>query len=616
LAKIDSDSGTDLIFRRLSLQAPQHYRRWVRAAIIAGVASYAMALAVIQIEQPWQEQAHPRELYVVLAGVVAAWLERSGKPRAAAQLMLSAIWLEMHTTLLTLGPRAAVGGVFPAVLCGVILFFGTRAGVLVALSSLLSVPGSVLAGPWLGLGPGLRQGDLLYLVAIEGCTLAIAFPLLLLMNTLSGVLRNAERDARRLRELIDGAPDAILVLNEVGAVEDANPSAEALFALPRAQLCGARFIDLGLSRPDPDAARPLLEPQTLGGAGFELLGPAGSEAIGSRTPLECVARTVPREDGSRDCLVMLRDISGRKAADARTAQLSRQLQQSQKLEALGKLAGGVAHDFNNLLMAVGGYAEALGRHDDARVRDISRSLLGLRGQAAGLTEHLVAFARKGMTQPRILKLSRVVLDCPRLIEPLVGPSITLQVDAPEPAFIYADPAQVEQVLLNLALNARDAMPAGGTLSIACRLLSSDGCVELRVADTGHGMDEATRQSAFEPFFTTKPRTRGSGLGLALVHGIVEASGGSIRLESAPGRGTVFTLSWPALELGSEEVSQVRSISPEPRSGSQHQRENQAEGLRLEPRVLVAGVPDRTHDVHLRHDAEATIGERIQRKDEA
>jgi signal transduction histidine kinase len=365
-------------------------------------------------------------------------------------------------------------------------------------------------------------------------------------------------------------------MNEAGAIEDANPSAEVLFERPRARLSGTRFVDLGLSHPGPDGPRAASEPSALGGGVLELLAPARADESVARAQLEGVARTVLREDGARDSLVMLRDVSGRKAAEARTAQLSRQLQKSQKLEALGKLAGGVAHDFNNLLMAVGGYAETLSRHEDPKVRDISRSLLGLRRQAAGLTEHLVAFARKGMTQPRTLELSRAVLDSPRLLEQLIGPAITLEVDAPARAFIYADPAQIEQVLLNLALNARDAMPAGGILRIACRLLSSEGRVELSVTDTGHGMDEATRRSAFEPFFTTKARARGTGLGLALVHGIVEASGGSILLESSPGSGTQFTLSWPALDLGPDEVSQVRAIAPVDSSangGSQHQREN-------------------------------------------
>jgi PAS domain S-box-containing protein len=564
LAAVDSDSGPDLIFKRLSQQAPQHYRRWVRAAIFAAVISYALAFVSIQLEQPWAEQAHPRELYVIAAGLISAWLERRGQPRAAARLVLAAIWLEMHLTLLTLGARAAVGGVFPAILAGVILFFGGRAGLVVALSSLLSVPGFVLVGPWAGVGPGLRNGDLLYLVAIEACTLAIAFPLLLLMGTLSRVLGNAERDARRLRELIDVAPDAILVVNERGTIEDTNPSSELLFGRQRSELLGSRFVDLGIARATGEHRDEAVDLRAFGAELTEFLGPAasGTESA-ARYPLEGIARTVPREDGAADSLVVLRDITQRKAAEARTAQLQLQLQQAKKLEALGKLAGGVAHDFNNLLMAVGGYAEALNRHEDPRVRDISRSLLGLRNQAAGLTEHLVAFARKGMTQPQTLSLSRTVRDSPSLLEPLVGPGIELHVDAPGNAFIHADPAQIEQVLLNLALNARDAMEAGGTLSIGCRLVDGGERVELRVADTGHGMDDATRRSAFEPFFTTKPRRQGTGLGLALVHGIVEASGGSINLESAPGRGTEFTLSWPALRLGAEVSAGRVDAHPEP-----------------------------------------------------
>jgi signal transduction histidine kinase len=590
--KVHATSGSDLIFKRLSLQAPQHYRRGVRAVILATIASYILAFVSIQLEQPWQTQAHPRELYVIGAGLLAAWLERKGRARPAARLVLAAIWLELHLSLLTAGARAAVGGIFPAILAGVILFFGARAGAVLALSSLLSVPGFVLAGPLLGVGPGLQSGDLIYLVAIEACTVAIAFPLLILMNTLSGVLGNAERDARRLRELFDGAPDAIVVVNAQGRIEDSNPSAQILFQKEHEELIGARFVDLGLSSAAEGAESKPVDVDALGAEAREFLGPpmrersdglargfpgalaqqlpgalaAHDEADpGTRMPLEGVARTVERDDGSRDCLIVLRDISQRKLS----AQLQRQLQQSQKLEALGKLAGGVAHDFNNLLMAVGGYAENLGRHDDPAVRNVARSLLGLRRRAAGLTEHLMAFAKKGMTQPRALELSRAVSESPRLLEQLIQPKITLRIDAPEPAFIHADPAQIEQVLLNLAINARDAMPGGGTLTISCQLLPETGRVELRVADTGHGMDEATRRSAFEPFFTTKPRTQGTGLGLALVHGIVEASGGTIRLESTPGRGTEFTLSWPALRLGTDTLRRLRLSEATADNASQH-----------------------------------------------
>ena len=553
-----------MTFRRLSVLAPRDYRIWVRAGIAGILGGYLLAFISIQLEQPWAKQGQPRELYVVSAALIAAFLERKGRPRAAAGLVLAAVWVEMHITLLLSGVRAAVGGVFPAMVTGVMCFFGMRAGQVVALSSLVSVTGAVLLGPLLGLGPGLGRGDLIYLVAIEATTLGVAAFLAVLMKTLDDILQTAERDARRVRELIDGAPDAILAINEQGRIDDCNPSAELLFERPRLSLLGTPFAELGLrsrsERPGselPNSELPNIEPPRreslelsgLQGEARELFAYPPSRDPRQPIPLEGISRAVARADGSRDCLVVLRDLTARKQAEERTQSLQRQLQHAQKLEALGRLAGGVAHDFNNLLMAVGGYGEALSRHADERVREIAESLIGLRQRAAGLTGHLLAFARKGMTQPRSMDLARAVNEMPRLLRTLIGHRVALEIDALEPIYIHADPAQIEQVLLNLSLNARDAMPNGGLLRISCR--STGDRVQLCVVDTGHGMDDATRLSAFEPFFTTKPRSQGTGLGLALVHGIMEASGGTILLESAPGRGTSFTLSWRALALGVE-----------------------------------------------------------------
>jgi signal transduction histidine kinase len=547
-----------LTFRRLSLLAPDDYRIWVRAGIAGIGLGYLFAFISIQLEQPWDKQGHPRELYVMAAALFAAGLERRGRPRAAAGLVLVAVWVELHISLLVSGVRAAVGGVFPAVVTGVTCFFGMRAGQVAALSSLASVTGAVLLGPALGVGPGLGRGDLLYLVAIEATTIGIAALLGVLMRTLDRVLQTAERDARRVRELLDGAPDAILAVNERGVIDDCNPSAEQLFERRRPDLLGTPFAELGLRTASARAGaaasserpgREALELSALQGEARELFACPPSRDPRRPIPLEGVARAVARADGSRDCLLVLRDLTARKQVEERTQSLQRQLQHAQKLEALGRLAGGVAHDFNNLLMAVGGYGEALSRHADERVREIAESLIGLRQRAAGLTGHLLAFARKGMTQPRSMDLARAVNEMPRLLRTLIGSRVALEIDAPEPVYIHADPAQIEQVLLNLSLNARDAMPNGGLLRISCGRIGDR--VQLCVVDTGHGMDDATRLSAFEPFFTTKPRSQGTGLGLALVHGIMEASGGTIQLESAPGRGTSFTLSWRALALGVE-----------------------------------------------------------------
>jgi len=356
----------------------------------------------------------------------------------------------------------------------------------------------------------------------------------------------------------------------IDAIDDCNPSAQQLFERSRGQLLGMRFSQLELRASADRAQRERLDLSSLEPEARELFAYPPSRTPERPVPLEGLSRTVRRADGSQDALVVLRDLSARKQAEERTHSLQRQLQHAQKLEALGRLAGGVAHDFNNLLMAVGGYGEALSRHADEQVREIAESLIGLRQRAAGLTGHLLAFARKGMTQPRSMDLARAVNEMPRLLRTLIGSRVALEIDAPDPAYIHADPAQIEQVLLNLSLNARDAMPNGGLLRISCRRAGDR--VQLCVVDTGHGMDDATRLSAFEPFFTTKPRSQGTGLGLALVHGIMEASGGTILLESAPGRGTSFTLSWRALALGG--VRGVPAVGVEPNAALELERQGE------------------------------------------
>jgi len=243
--------------------------------------------------------------------------------------------------------------------------------------------------------------------------------------------------------------------------------------------------------------------------------------------------------------------------------LEEQLRQAQKLEGIGQLAGGIAHDFNNLLTAIGGYAtlisEAMSENDPNRDRlvEINRAA----ERATTLTRQLLAFSRKQLLNPRILLLSDVVRDMEGMLRRLIGEDIELGTElADDLAFTRADHGQIEQVLMNLVVNARDAMPDGGTLTIETGnvdLGEGDACrdpsvppgprVQLRVRDTGCGMDEAVRSRIFEPFFTTKDRERGTGLGLATVYGIVRQSGGNVSCESEPGRGTTFVVCLPRVE---------------------------------------------------------------------
>ena len=263
-----------------------------------------------------------------------------------------------------------------------------------------------------------------------------------------------------------------------------------------------------------------------------------------------------------------KDITERKQAETQRQKLWEHLAQAQKMESIGRLAGGVAHDFNNLLTVINGYSQlALSRlqagdplcHQLAEIRKAGE-------RAAALTRQLLAFSRKQVMQPRALNLNRVVGEMQSMLRRLVGEDVEVGIAlSPESPVVHADPHQLEQVIMNLAVNARDAMPAGGRLQIATALVGSGSVMErsdvdavvnseirpgryavLSVSDTGVGMDPATLQRIYEPFFTTKEAGRGTGLGLSMVQGIVVQSGGYIHVASEPGCGSTFRIHLPAL----------------------------------------------------------------------
>ena len=265
------------------------------------------------------------------------------------------------------------------------------------------------------------------------------------------------------------------------------------------------------------------------------------------------------------------DITERKQAEARLAQ-------AQKMESIGRLAGGIAHDFNNLLTVINGYSQLL--LGKLKAGDPLRATLAeihkAGERAAALTRQLLAFSRKQVLAPRVLDLNRLVEEMSPMLERLAGEDAELSVALhAESGEVYADPHQLEQVLMNLAANARDAMPGGGKLRIETAQVERDGVyaashpdaraeryVMLAVSDTGVGMDEATRQQIFEPFFTTKEVGKGTGLGLSMIQGIVAQSGGYIEVYSQPGHGTTFKVYLPALAGVAAEASRPAAGPPQ------------------------------------------------------
>jgi signal transduction histidine kinase len=233
------------------------------------------------------------------------------------------------------------------------------------------------------------------------------------------------------------------------------------------------------------------------------------------------------------------------------------------MESVGRLAGGIAHDFNNLLTVINGTAElVMGEVSaDSPLREDLRQIEQAGGRAAALTQQLLAFSRRQILKPVVLNLGTVVLGMRDMLQRLIGEEIRLEVSVADGlGSVRADPGQIEQVVMNLVVNARDAMKGGGTLTIDVRNVDIDGPlvqghamlqagphVLLSLTDSGTGMDEATRLRIFEPFFTTKGPTRGTGLGLSTVYGIVQQSAGSIRVSSEPGQGTCFELHFPRVD---------------------------------------------------------------------
>jgi signal transduction histidine kinase len=255
------------------------------------------------------------------------------------------------------------------------------------------------------------------------------------------------------------------------------------------------------------------------------------------------------------------ELAERRQAEEALKRSEEQLLQAQKMEAVGKLAAGIAHDFNNLLTVVMGYSEmALSRLDPSGrlFRDVGE-IKKSSERAAALTRRLLTFSRKQMLAPRVFDLSAVAINMGELLRQLIGEDVQLIVKcSATEAKVRADPTQVEQVILNLAVNARDAMPHGGVLTIETSHLALNETltrehlnippgpyVVMTVSDTGCGMDKATASRVFEPYFTTKAEGRGSGLGLSTVYGIVTQSGGAIQVESEPGSGSTFTVLLPA-----------------------------------------------------------------------
>jgi len=386
-------------------------------------------------------------------------------------------------------------------------------------------------------------------------------------------LRTSER---RFRALVEESWDAVALFGADGTILYGSPATTRLLGYDLAEFVGRSAMEL-IHPDDRTAVLLRLQEATAAPRARVHVAARVRHKNGSWRYLEGVFTNLLDDPSVAAIVNNYRDVTDRRI-------LEEQVVLSQKMEAIGRLAGGVAHDFNNILTAIGGYTDLLLADlapDDQRRRDVEE-IYRAAERAAALTQQLLAFSRRQVLQPKVINLNALVPEVEKMLRRLIGEDILFAtVLPPRLGNVRADPGQLEQVIVNLAVNARDAMPDGGRLTIETRNVELDESyaadhpsvrpgryVMLAVTDTGVGMDEETKARIFEPFFTTKVRGKGTGLGLATVYGIVQQTGGHIWPYSERGQGTTMRVYLPRVDEPADPIERPGDVAPETLRGSE------------------------------------------------
>jgi PAS domain S-box-containing protein len=384
----------------------------------------------------------------------------------------------------------------------------------------------------------------------------------------------------RLAEMVSESPDAIVVFDESGRILSANPAAERISGKPLTALIGKHIAETETLTADDlkrasQAFGALLDDESRSLPEYRIIRTDGQPMI-----VEIKLRVVRGLDGERRVHTVGRDVTERHRLQRLKDAYEGRLREAERLESVSMLAGGVAHDFNNLLTTILGNVDLLDHSaDEPEAKAMLSEIRHASMQAANLTKQLLVFSRQQLLDVRPTDLTHVVADARATFERAVGDRITLSIKLPvEPMVVLVDATQIEQAILNLLINARQAMPEGGRVDLEVRRDELTGesdwpdadagqYVRLTVSDSGTGMNEATRKRIFEPFFTTKALGRGTGLGLSSVHGVIKQAGGYIRVTSAPGRGTRFEIVLPYQPVTASQSTKTDAAVWTPGSGS-------------------------------------------------
>jgi PAS domain S-box-containing protein len=383
-----------------------------------------------------------------------------------------------------------------------------------------------------------------------------------------------QKSEKKYKDLFDSTLDGIYQMDADGVFILMNPAGAKMFGYESPdEIVGRKGLDFWRDPRDRDVFREELRvKKSVSGYRMKLKKKKGE-------PIEIETSSTIKEDEKGSFLGMegiLRDVTEHQ-------KLEDQLLQAQKMEAVGQLAGGISHDFNNILTAIIGYAHMLKMKikDDEKLRTFADHILSLSDRAANLTQSLLAFSRKQIMHSRPVNLNQTIRNVEKMLVRIIGEDIQLQtmLSEQEP-IVMADPGQIEQVLMNLATNARDAMPEGGHLSIASEIVMIDNAsIEtyfikegayalIAITDAGAGMDRETREKIFDPFFTTKEVGKGTGLGLSMVYGIIKQHNGYITVYSEPGEGTTFRIYLPLIEANAETEKVAHEVIPALETGTE------------------------------------------------
>jgi len=534
--------------RRLSLVhvrdlARADFRRWALGGVSLAVIAYATLIAVEVSLGGFDASQNIAMLLTLVLCAVALWITARGREMHGAALALIAVWSEIEYTFLnsTIFPNRGMLAL-PVLVIAAALIVGSRKALFAAI---ITIVATIVTHR---LSPAFRETGFteitilwftLHAVSVIGAWMLLSLGI----AGFARVFEAMENNEHDLSDTIRFAPDGILVLDGAGHVLRANPAAETLLSATVATLVGRQITDV---LRDASATG-----ETLGAMPRDTgESPVSLQFHGSESTPVHVEATWHRMEGDRRQL-LLRNVTERVRADEARRTIEAQLAHAQRLEAVGQLAGGLAHDFNNILTAVNGSAELLRHERDPQERQALLSEIVAAGdRGAALTRQLLSFARREVVQPRVLDLSAHVATLRRLLQRVAGDRHQLRFQLTPDCRVRVDIGQIEQALVNLVSNARDAMPDGGTCVVAVeRTVSEAGAprVQLHVSDDGTGMTAEVAARAFEPFFTTKARGQGTGLGLASVHGMAVQSAGSAWITSTPGRGTRVTIDLPYVD---------------------------------------------------------------------